>query len=274
MKCETSSATQNLEKSELLQLRFVKFRTAVTHRDASAPEIRSAVDTTVAKRTVRNRLPQGQIRTRPPVACLPLTPNHCRLRHQWCQARAPWRTERRSVVFSDESRFCLGASDSRVLIRRPRKRFQSNSLRPRHTGPTSGVMILIIVYPLKLLKRLVSSLESKNSVVCEGGDYIHPAQSFPTDFFLPSVGSREGSGWPLYPRVTSGSWERGYPIHKKKPTFQLCDGKTSQRALKSVDMFLCPARSPDLSSIEYASGVIGLQLQHHPLPELIIPILT
>ncbi|GFX41912.1 transposable element Tc1 transposase [Trichonephila clavipes] len=55
-------------------------RTAVKHRTASAAEIRAAV------------------------ASIPLTPRHCRLRGQWCQARAHWRTEWRSVVFSDESR--------------------------------------------------------------------------------------------------------------------------------------------------------------------------
>ncbi|GBL84827.1 hypothetical protein AVEN_93856-1 [Araneus ventricosus] len=34
-----------------------------------------------------------------PVVCNPLTPNHCRLRREWCQARAHWRTKWRSVVF-------------------------------------------------------------------------------------------------------------------------------------------------------------------------------
>ncbi|GBM95972.1 hypothetical protein AVEN_7268-1 [Araneus ventricosus] len=117
-------------------------RTAVSHRTASAAEIRAAVGTTVTQRTVRNRLLDVQLRARRPVACIPLTPRHCRLRRQWCQVRAQWRAEWRSVVFSDESRFCLGASDGRVLIRRrPGERLQPNCLRPRHTGPTPGVMV-------------------------------------------------------------------------------------------------------------------------------------
>ncbi|GBM09071.1 hypothetical protein AVEN_245396-1, partial [Araneus ventricosus] len=69
------------------------------------------------QRTVANWLLQGQLRARRPVACIPLIPNHCRLRREWCQARAHWRTEWRSVVFSDESWFSLGASDGRVLAR-------------------------------------------------------------------------------------------------------------------------------------------------------------
>ena len=63
-------------------------RTAVTHRTASAANIRAAVGTTVTQRTVRNRLLEEQLRARRPVACIPLTPSHCRLRLQWCQARA------------------------------------------------------------------------------------------------------------------------------------------------------------------------------------------
>ncbi|GBO33277.1 hypothetical protein AVEN_83751-1 [Araneus ventricosus] len=108
----------------------------------SKEEIRTAVGTTVTQRTVSNRLLQGQLRARRPVACILLTPNHCRLRLERCQARAHWRTEWRCVVFPDESRFCLGASDGRVLVRRrPGERLQPTCLRPTHTGPTPGVMV-------------------------------------------------------------------------------------------------------------------------------------
>ncbi|GBN01898.1 hypothetical protein AVEN_137408-1 [Araneus ventricosus] len=101
------------------------------HRTASAAEIRAAVGTTVTQRTVTYRLLQGQLRARHPVACILPTPNHCRLRREWCQARTEWR----SVAFSDESRFYLGASDGRVLVRRrPGERLQPTCLRPRHTG--------------------------------------------------------------------------------------------------------------------------------------------
>ncbi|GBL96135.1 hypothetical protein AVEN_104359-1 [Araneus ventricosus] len=117
-------------------------RMAVAHRTASVVEFRAAVDTTVTQRTVTNRLLQGQLRARRPVTCIPLTPNHCRLRREWFQARAHWRTEWRPVVLSDESRFCLGASDGRVLVRRrPGERLHPTCLHPRHTGPTPGVMV-------------------------------------------------------------------------------------------------------------------------------------
>ncbi|GBO14950.1 hypothetical protein AVEN_84204-2-1, partial [Araneus ventricosus] len=52
---------------------------ALAHRTASAAEIRAAVGTTVTQRTVTNRLLQGHLRARRPVASIPLTPNHYRL---------------------------------------------------------------------------------------------------------------------------------------------------------------------------------------------------
>ncbi|GBM83466.1 hypothetical protein AVEN_138319-1 [Araneus ventricosus] len=53
---------------------------AVAHRTAPAAEIRAAVGTTVTQRTVTNRLLQGQLRAKRPIACIPLTPILCRLR--------------------------------------------------------------------------------------------------------------------------------------------------------------------------------------------------
>ena len=49
--------------------------------------------------------------------------------------------ECRSVVFRDESRFCLYASDGRTcgLRRRPDERHLLECIRLRHTGPTSAI---------------------------------------------------------------------------------------------------------------------------------------
>ncbi|GFX01629.1 uncharacterized protein TNCV_3971291 [Trichonephila clavipes] len=70
-----------------------------------------------------------QLRARCPVACIPLTPSHCRLFRRWCQARAHWRTEWRSVMFSDENRLRFGAINGRMLVRRrPVECMQPNCL--------------------------------------------------------------------------------------------------------------------------------------------------
>ncbi|GBN21252.1 hypothetical protein AVEN_205900-1 [Araneus ventricosus] len=214
-------------------------RTAVSHRTASAAEIRAAVGTTVTQRTVRNRLLDVQLRARRPVACIPLTPRHCRLRRQWCQARAQWRAEWRSVMFSDEIRFCLGASDGRVLIRRrPGERLQPNCVRPRHTGPTPGVMVwgaisydsrsTLVVIPNTLNANLYVSL------------VIQPV-------VLPFMSSIQG-----------GIFQQDNALPHT--------AAVSQLALQGVDILPWPAKSPDMSPIEHVWDIIGRQLQHHPLP--------
>ncbi|GBL79108.1 Transposable element Tc1 transposase [Araneus ventricosus] len=197
---------------------------AVVHRTASVVEIRAAVGTTVTQRTVTNRLLQGQLRARRPVACIPLTPNHCRLRREWCQARTHWRTEWRSVVFSDESRFCLGASDGRVWVRRrPGERLQPTCLRPRHTGPTLGVMVwgaisydsrsTLVVIPRTLTANLYISL------------VIQPV-------VLLFINSIQGSV---------------FQQDNARPHTAV----VTQHALQNVEMLPWPARSPDLCPIEH-----------------------
>ncbi|GBM55256.1 hypothetical protein AVEN_18078-1 [Araneus ventricosus] len=75
--------------------------------------------------------------------------------------------EWRSVVFSDESRFCLGASDGRVMVRRrPGERLQPTCLRPRHTGPTPGVMIWgVISYDSRSTLVVISRILTVNLYV-------------------------------------------------------------------------------------------------------------
>ncbi|GFW06283.1 uncharacterized protein TNCV_37571 [Trichonephila clavipes] len=115
---------------------------AVADRTASTAEIRAAIGTTMTQRTVRICLLQEQLRARLPIACIPLTPSNCRLQQQWYQARAHWRMEWRFIEFSNENRFYFGASDGLVFARRrPGECLKPNCLRPRHTGPTPGVMV-------------------------------------------------------------------------------------------------------------------------------------
>ncbi|GFY19827.1 HTH_Tnp_Tc3_2 domain-containing protein [Trichonephila clavipes] len=68
--------------------------------------------------------------------------NNAFKKSQWCQARAHWRIKWASFVYSDKSRFCLGASDSKVLVRkRLGEHLQPKHLRPRYNGPTPGVRV-------------------------------------------------------------------------------------------------------------------------------------
>ncbi|GBM13176.1 hypothetical protein AVEN_64379-1 [Araneus ventricosus] len=71
-----------------------------------------------------------------------LTPNHHHLRYQECQVRAHLRSELIFVVFSDDSRFCLGERVCRILVRRRLgERLDQSSLWHRRNEPTPEVMI-------------------------------------------------------------------------------------------------------------------------------------
>ena len=76
------------------------------------------------------------------MARLPHTPQHRQARLLWCRERVDWSVEWCPVIFSDESRFCLYASDGRTSVRRrPDERRFPECIRPRLTGPTSGFMV-------------------------------------------------------------------------------------------------------------------------------------
>ncbi|CAH1369275.1 unnamed protein product, partial [Tenebrio molitor] len=82
------------------------------------------------------------IRSYRPHLVLPLTPNHRRQRLAWCNERIAWDEQWNSVIFSDESRFCLGMHDGRRRVRRlrgERRNFAFSIERP--VARTVGVMV-------------------------------------------------------------------------------------------------------------------------------------
>ena len=71
-----------------------------------------------------------------------LTPRHRQAWLLWCRERVDWSVEWCSVVFSDESRFCLYASDGCTRVRcRPGERHLPECIRPRDIGPTSSFTV-------------------------------------------------------------------------------------------------------------------------------------
>ncbi|GFS95385.1 transposable element Tcb1 transposase [Trichonephila clavipes] len=72
-----------------------------------AQHIESVTQHSVTARTIRRRLQQSGLSGRRPLHGLPLTQNHRRLHHQWCDERRMWAAEWNEVVFTDESRICL-----------------------------------------------------------------------------------------------------------------------------------------------------------------------
>ncbi|GFY29481.1 transposable element Tcb2 transposase [Trichonephila clavipes] len=76
----------------------------------------------VSSRTIRRRLAEGHLESWHPLRVLPLTPDHRRLRMEWCHAQGNWtREEWNQVVFSHEFRCNLSSDDNRVRVWRPHK---------------------------------------------------------------------------------------------------------------------------------------------------------
>ena len=81
------------------------------------------VEPVVTPRTIGNRLLAEALTSHVTLARLP---QHCDAQRVWCRERVNWRVEWRSVVFSDENRFSLYASDGRTSVQR---RFGERHLR-------------------------------------------------------------------------------------------------------------------------------------------------
>ncbi|GFU15935.1 transposable element Tcb1 transposase [Trichonephila clavipes] len=107
-----------------------------------AQHIESVMHHSVFVRTLRRRLQQSGLSARHPLLGLPLTQNHRRLCHQWCDERRMWAVEWNEVVFTDESRICLQYHDGRFRVWRHRgERMLNTFVMHRHTGPAPGIMV-------------------------------------------------------------------------------------------------------------------------------------
>ncbi|GFX20719.1 transposable element Tcb1 transposase [Trichonephila clavipes] len=121
-------------------------RMAVTDRSVTsrtiAQHIESVTHHSVSANTIRRRLQQSGLSARCPFLGLPLTQNHRRHRHQWCDERRMWAAEWNEVVFTDESRICLQHHDGWIRVCRHRgERMLNSCVMHLHTGPAPGIMV-------------------------------------------------------------------------------------------------------------------------------------
>ncbi|GFV87396.1 transposable element Tcb1 transposase [Trichonephila clavipes] len=97
--------------------------------------------TSLSARTIRRRLQQSGLSARRPLLGMPLTQNHRRLRHQWCDERKMWAAEWKEVVFTDKSYICLPYHDCRIRVwRHHGERMLNSCVMHRLTGPAPGIM--------------------------------------------------------------------------------------------------------------------------------------
>ncbi|GFW46862.1 transposable element Tcb1 transposase [Trichonephila clavipes] len=97
--CTTSSEERQIVRMAVTD-RSITLRTVAQH-------IESVTHHSVYARTIRSRLQQSGLSARHPLLGLPLTQNHRRHLHQWCDERRMWVAEWNEVVFTDESRVFL-----------------------------------------------------------------------------------------------------------------------------------------------------------------------
>ncbi|GFU68454.1 transposable element Tc1 transposase [Trichonephila clavipes] len=90
-------------------------RQALVDPTLTRSTIQADVGIAIVPQTISRHLAETNLESKRPFHALPLTPEHRKLRLQWCQARSMWNvTDWQKVVFSDESRFVLGTDDNCV----------------------------------------------------------------------------------------------------------------------------------------------------------------
>ncbi|GFV62251.1 transposable element Tcb1 transposase [Trichonephila clavipes] len=128
-----------------------------------AQHIESVTHHSVSARTLQRRLQHSGLSASRPMLGLPLTQNHRRLHHQWCDERRMWMAEWNEVVFTDESRISLQHHDGRIRVWRHRgERMLNSCVMHHHTGPAPGILVWgDIVYhsrtPLVLIVGILNS---------------------------------------------------------------------------------------------------------------------
>ncbi|GFV98323.1 transposable element Tcb1 transposase [Trichonephila clavipes] len=132
--CTTSHKDRLIVRMTVMD-RSVTSRTVAQH-------IESVTHHSVSARTIRRRLQQSGLSARRSLLGLPLTQNHRRLRHQWCDERRMWLAEWNEVAFNDESRICLQHHNDWIRVwRHCGERMLNSCVMHRHTGPAPAIMV-------------------------------------------------------------------------------------------------------------------------------------
>ncbi|GFU25183.1 transposable element Tc1 transposase [Trichonephila clavipes] len=140
---ELKTGSGATRKTARIEDRRIVRQALVDHPTVPHSTIRADVGVAIIPQTISRHLAEADLKSKRPFRALPLTPEHRQLRLLWCQARSMWNvTDRKKVVFSDESRFVLGTDDNRVRVwRRPGERYNSPHAVLRHAARTAGVMV-------------------------------------------------------------------------------------------------------------------------------------
>ncbi|GFS19332.1 transposable element Tcb1 transposase [Elysia marginata] len=134
-RCTTQRQDRNLVRNHMNN-RFLSV-------SASSRQTRGRNNQRISANTVRRRLSTSGVRARRPYIGPILTQRHRHQRTLWAQEHAVWdRIQWRSVVFSEESRFCIDHADGRVGVwRRNGERYQADYIREHDRWGGASLMM-------------------------------------------------------------------------------------------------------------------------------------
>lgn len=112
-------------------------------QDRFMPAAQTATELRVSSRTLRRRLATAGLAARRPFVGPILTPQHRLRRLTWAQEHVGWTTARwRTVLFTDESRFCLHQADGRLRVwRRQGERMAANCVLQADSWGARSIMV-------------------------------------------------------------------------------------------------------------------------------------
>ena len=169
---------------------------------------------------------------------------HRQVQLLWCHERVYWRVEWRSVVFSDESTFCLYASNGHTLVRRRRSLWASSSGVHSHTTRR----------PYLRLHDVVAITYNSRSHLVYLQDKVNSAR------YITQV---------VNPVLLPFLRQEGDMLFQQDNAHPHMAAAT-QRALRGVQQLPWPARSPDLSPNEHVWDMVKWELTLSPEPAAII----
>lgn len=191
----------------------------------------------VTLRTVYRRIRGFGLQSYRPHLVLPLTAQHRQQRLEWCRLRMHWIVEWYKVVFSDESRFCLGMHDGRMRVRRRRgERRDIQFSVERHVHRVVGVMVWgAIAYGSRSQLVFIQTTMNAQRYI----DEVVEPHILPYLQTLEDPLFQQDNAPPHVARISRNRFEEAH-----------------------VNILPWPAKSPDLSPIEHVWDIMGRKLMN------------